>query len=97
MKSVAGKQIELAVSLSCGYFCGVLAEEEMAVYLSVDFLRSLCQFVRVFMYMFVCVNRPVFKVSLQRQQGKLFTTWLVVKSKYASVGAYQRLLHLVPD
>lgn len=55
MKSVAGKQIELAVSLSRGYFCGVLAEEVMAVYLSVDFLRSLCQFVHVCVYVYVCV------------------------------------------
>lgn len=92
MKSVAGRQIELAVSLSRGYFCGGLAEEEMAVYLSLEKSLSFCMCLCVCL----CVNRPVFKLSLQRQQGKLFTTWLVVKSKYASVGAYQRLLHLVP-
>lgn len=32
---------------------------------------------------------------LPRQRAALFTTWLVVKSKYASVAAYQRLLHLL--
>lgn len=38
----------------------------------------------------LCANRPAFKVSLQRQQGKLFTTWLVIKCKYASVGALSK-------
>lgn len=57
MKSVAGKQIKLAVSLkSRGYFCGVLAGEKMALYLSLDFLKSFSLFVcvRVCVYVFVC-------------------------------------------
>lgn len=33
--------------------------------------------------------------SQLRQRVGLFTTWFVVKSKYASVAAYQRLLHLL--
>lgn len=102
MKSVTGKQIELAVSLSRGYFCGACwigrRRRDGCVVLSWFLEKSLSVYVHacVCSCVCLCVNRPVFKVSLQRQQGKLFTTWLVVKSKYASVGAYQRLLHLVP-
>lgn len=50
-------------------------------------------FIHVFC-IFVCERFCFFFFWLQSQQGKLFTTWLVIKRKYAPVEAYQRLLHL---
>lgn len=92
MKSVTSKQMELALSPSRW------AEEEMAELIFWKVFVSLCTSFkgRVCALMYprrcvrLCANRPAFKVSLQRQQGKLFTTWLVIKCKYASVGALSK-------
>lgn len=75
-----------------------LAEEEMAELIFWKVFVSLCRSfeARVCALMCprwcvrLCANRPAFKVALQRQQGKLFTTWLVIKCKYASVGALSK-------
>lgn len=103
MKSVVGKQIELAVSLSVGYFCGVrwIGSGDCCIVFSWLLEKSFSICAQAWCVCLLCVYVCAWtglglKSRSSANKSKLFTTWLVVKSKYASVEAYQRLLHLVP-